>query len=161
MAILINKFTSAYLRQYQTPWLEICMTYSHTQSIQICQCYQMSRVKLSKEFEEDMILLQVKHLRQASLVVCQSMVNCLAKALFDETNSTTKSGAQKGMLSVVDYLESVDLGRTSFCLCSKNSQGQDQNTTNFLLPLSPMAVAVSNAYLGCYHMKKWYSISGV
>ena len=44
----------------------------------------MSRVKLSKEFEEDMILLQVEHLRQASLVVCQSVVNRLARALFDD-----------------------------------------------------------------------------
>ena len=44
----------------------------------------MSRVKLSKEFEEEMILLQMDHLRQASLVVCQSVVNHLAKALFDD-----------------------------------------------------------------------------
>ena len=44
----------------------------------------MSKVKLSKEFEEDMILLQVEHLRQASLVVRQSVVNRLAKALFDD-----------------------------------------------------------------------------
>ena len=44
----------------------------------------MSRVKLSKEFEKDMILLQVEHLRQTSLIVCQSVVNRLAKALFDD-----------------------------------------------------------------------------
>ena len=44
----------------------------------------MSRVKLSKEFEEEMILFQMGHLRQASLVVCQLAVNRLAKALFDD-----------------------------------------------------------------------------
>ena len=44
----------------------------------------MSRVKLSKEFEEEMILLRTDHLRQASLVVCQLVVNCLAKALSDD-----------------------------------------------------------------------------
>ena len=43
----------------------------------------MSRVKLSKEFEEEMILFQMGHLRQASLVVCQSVVSRLAKTLFD------------------------------------------------------------------------------
>ena len=44
----------------------------------------MSGVKLNKEFEEEMILLQTNHLRQASLAVCQSVVNHLAKALFDD-----------------------------------------------------------------------------
>ena len=44
----------------------------------------MSRVKLSKEFEEQMILFQMGHLRQASLVVCQPAVSHLAKALFDD-----------------------------------------------------------------------------
>ena len=44
----------------------------------------MLRVKLSKEFKEEMILFQMGHLRQASLVVCQSTVSHLEKALFDD-----------------------------------------------------------------------------
>ena len=44
----------------------------------------MLRVKLSKEFKEEMILFQMDHLRQASLAVCQLAVSRLAKALFDD-----------------------------------------------------------------------------
>ena len=44
----------------------------------------MSKLKSSKEFEEQMIQLQVGHLRQASLEVCQSMEDRLASALFND-----------------------------------------------------------------------------
>ena len=44
----------------------------------------MSRVKLSEEFEEEMILLQMDHLRQTNLVVCQLAVDRLKKVLFDD-----------------------------------------------------------------------------
>ena len=40
----------------------------------------MSKLKFSKEFEKQMIQLQMDHLRLASLEVCQSAI---AKALFD------------------------------------------------------------------------------
>ena len=44
----------------------------------------MSKLKFSKEFEEQMIQLQMDHLRLASLKVCQSVIDHLAKALFDD-----------------------------------------------------------------------------
>ena len=44
----------------------------------------MSKLKVSKEFEEQMIQLQMDHLRQASLEVCQSEVDRQASALFDD-----------------------------------------------------------------------------
>ena len=44
----------------------------------------MLRVKLSEEFEEEMILLQMDHLRQTNLVVCQLAVDRLKKVLFDD-----------------------------------------------------------------------------
>ena len=45
----------------------------------------MSKLKFSQEFEEQMIQLQVDHLRQASLEVCQSSaMDRLARALFDD-----------------------------------------------------------------------------
>ena len=44
----------------------------------------MSKLKFSKEFEEQVIQLQVDHLRQTSLEVCQLAVDCLARALFND-----------------------------------------------------------------------------
>ena len=41
----------------------------------------MSKIKFSKEFEEQMIQLQMDHLRLANLEVCQLAIDCLA--LFD------------------------------------------------------------------------------
>ena len=44
----------------------------------------MSKLKFSKEFEEQMIQLQTDHLRLASLDVYQLAIDCLAKAMFDD-----------------------------------------------------------------------------
>ena len=44
----------------------------------------MSKLKFSQKFEEQMIQLQVDCLRQASLEVCQSTIDHLARALFDK-----------------------------------------------------------------------------
>ena len=44
----------------------------------------MAKVRLSEEFVEDMFQFQMEHLKQASLEVRQSIVDRLAKALFDD-----------------------------------------------------------------------------
>ena len=44
----------------------------------------MSKLKFSKEFEEQIIMFQMDHLRLANLEVCQLAIDCLEKALFGD-----------------------------------------------------------------------------
>ena len=57
----------------------------------------MAKLKLSKKFEEQMIQLQVDHLRQTSLKVCELTVDCLAKPLFDDGMDDIQWSTKRGV----------------------------------------------------------------
>ena len=79
----------------------------------------MLRVKLSEELKKDMIQLQMEHLRQPSLAVCQLTVDHLAKALFDDELKDQECPLRVMFPSSI-CLGNIKLGRMLFCTCLKN-----------------------------------------
>ena len=96
----------------------------------------MSKVKLSKELEEDMILLQVEHLRQASLVVHQSVVNRLTKALFDD-GLKDKEWRTNGNVASCGLYEEQRLGKNVILFMFKEQLGIGPKYYQLLISIEP------------------------
>ena len=87
-----------------------------------------------------MVLLQMGHLRQASLVVCQSAVNHLAKALFYD-GLKHKEWRTKGNVASCGLFGERQLRKNVILFMFKEQLGLDPNYCQLLTVIEPYGLS--------------------
>ena len=95
------------------------------------------------------------HLRHASLKVCKSAVDHLARALFDDGLEDLQ-WSNKGDVTRCRFFGERQMKKNFILRMFKEQLGLGPDYCLLIALIEPCGAA-SNVYLECYHMRKWSS----